>query len=175
MAPVLWTFVVLSAIELVALHLLLPWEPVRIVVDVVSAWGLVWMLSFTASFSVRPHLAGDSGLRVRNGAGTDIAVPWDAVATVAVRSRSRDRSRAVQLDRDGPETVLNVVVGSQTNVEVTLRRPLAVPLPHGTESVTGLRLFADDARGLVERARAHLAGHQAASQPGTLRRTEAPD
>jgi hypothetical protein len=162
-APLLWTFVFLSALELVALHLLLPWETVRIVVDVLSAWGLVWMLGLTASFSVRPHLVGDSGLRVRNGAGTDITVPWEAVAAVAARQRNRGGSRAVQLDRDEKSTVLNVVVGSQTNVDVTLRRPLAVPLPRGAEPVTGLRLFADDARGLVHRAREHLADRQGAS------------
>ena len=156
-AVLLWAFIVVSAIELVVLHVLLPWETVRIIVDILSLWGLVWMLGLTASFQVYPHLVRDCGLRVRHGAATDITVPWDAIATVGVRERSRDKSRALQLDRDEQGTVLNVVMASRTNVDVTLARPLVLPLRKGEESVTGLRLYADDARGLVSRVRQHLA------------------
>ena len=156
-ALLLWVFIAVSAIELVVLHLLLPWETIRVIADVLSIWGLVWMFGFMASFRVHPHLVGDAGLRVRHGATTDITVPWDAVATVGVRERSRDKSRAVQLDRDKKATVLNVVIASRTNVNLTLRHPLVLALPCGEESVTEIRLYADDARGLVSRIRGHLA------------------
>jgi hypothetical protein len=156
-AALLWAFIVVSAVELVVLHLLLPWEVVRIAADVISVWGLAWMLGLTASFTVYPHLVSDSGLRIRHGAGTDITVPWDAIATIGVRERSRDKSRAVQLDRDEQDTVLSVVIASRTNVDLTFRRPLVVPLNKGDESVTELRLYADDARGLVRRVREHVA------------------
>ncbi len=52
--------------------------------------------------------------------------------------------------------VLNVVVGSQTTVDVTLRRPLEVTLPSGPETVTAIRLHADDAQSLVSAVRARL-------------------
>ena len=94
-AMLLWAFIAVSAIELVVLHLLLPWETVRVIADVLSLGGLVWMLGFMASFKVHPHLVGDSGLRVRHGAATDITVPWDAIATIGMRERSRDKSRAL--------------------------------------------------------------------------------
>ncbi len=156
-ALLLWVFIAVSAIELVVLHLLLPWETVRVIADVLSMWGLVWMFGFMASFKVHPHLVGESGLRVRHGAATDITVPWEAIATIGVRERSRDKSRAVQLDRDEKGTVLNVVIASRTNVNLTLRHPLIVALPKGEESVTELRLCADDPRGLVSRVRARPA------------------
>lgn len=119
------------------------------------------MLGLAASLTVHPHLVGDSGLHVRYGAGSDITVPWDAIATIGVRERSRDRSRTVQLDRDERGSVLNVVIASRTNVDVTLRRPLVLPLRKGAEPVTGLRLYADDARGLVRRVREQLADREA--------------
>jgi hypothetical protein len=155
-AALIWGFIFVSVIELVVLHLILPWEGVRTVVDILSIWGLLWMLGMLASLKVHPHLVTDSTLRIRHGASKDVPVPLDAIATIVVRERGRDRSRAVQLDRDERATVLNVVVASRTNVELTLRRPLVVALPKGEESVTAVRLYTDDPRGLVGRVRDHL-------------------
>jgi hypothetical protein len=53
--------------------------------------------------------------------------------------------------------VLNVVIASRTNVDITLRRPLVVPLRTGEESITEFRCYVDDARDLVRRARGYLA------------------
>ena len=156
-AALLWAFIFGSATELVVLHLLLPWETVRIVVDVLGIWGLAWMLGMMASFRVHPHLVSDSGLRIRHGATTDMAVRWDDIATIRVRERSRDKSRAVQLDKAEGIAVLNVVIASRTNVDITLRRPLVVPLRTGEESITEFRCYVDDARELVRRARGYLA------------------
>jgi hypothetical protein len=165
--PVLWAFIVVSAIELVVVHVVLPWPAVRVVADVLGVWGLLWMIGLLAGLSVRPHLLDTSGLRVRNGVTTDLVVPWDAVSTVSFRMRSREKSRAVQLDRDGPGTVLNVVVGSQTNVDVALRHPVVVSLPSGDEVVTAVRLYADEPRVLVAAARARLdQGDGATRSPG---------
>ncbi len=154
--PVLWAFIVVSALEVVIVHVVLPWPTVRLVLDVVGVWGVVFMLGLTAALTVKPHLLDDAGMRIRNGVTTDVRVPWDAVAAVAVRRRAREKSSAVQLDRDGDSVVLNVVVGSQTTVDVTLRRPLEVTLPSGPETVTAIRLHADDAQGLVSAVRARL-------------------
>ncbi len=85
------------------------------------------------------------------------ALPWDAIATIGVQERGRERSRALQLDSDEQGAVLNVVIASRTNVDLTFRRPLVVPLRKGAEPVTELRLYADDARGLVRQVRERLA------------------
>ena len=169
-ATLLWAFIAVSAVELVVLHVLLPWETVRVIADVLSIWGLVWMIGFMASFRVHPHLVSEYGLRVRHGAATDITVPWDVIATVGLRERSRDKSRALQLDRREEGAVLNVVIGSRTNVILTLHHPLAVALPTGEESVTELRLYADDARGLVSRVRGRPAPRRELSDRDNIER-----
>jgi hypothetical protein len=163
-AAVLWAFVGVSAVELVALHLLIPWETVRLVADVLGVWGLVWMLGLTAGLTIHPHLLTEEGLRVRNGAGTDVAVPWEAIAGVGVRERAREGSRAVQLDETDAGTVLNVVVGSRVNLHLTLRHPLVVQLPKGPATVTEVRLCADDARGLARQVRERLSTGEGAAR-----------
>jgi hypothetical protein len=158
--PVLWAFIVVSSLEVVIVHIVVPWPAVRLALDVLGVWGVLWMLGLTASLTVKPHLVDDVGIRVRNGTMTDIRVPWEAVERVTARRRAREKSRAIQLDREDGGTVLNVVVGSQTTVDVALRRPLEVVLPSGTETVTAIRLHADDAQGLAAAVRERLAPHE---------------
>jgi hypothetical protein len=153
----LWGFIGVSAVELVAVHLLLPWEGVRLAADILGVWGLVWMLGLAASFHVYPHVVDDEGLRVRQGPRTVFTVPWEAVESIDLRERNRDRSRALQVDRDEQTTVLNVVTASRTNVDLRLRHPLVLPLRQGAEPVTELRFLADDARALRRQVREHLA------------------
>lgn len=154
----LWAFVGVSAVEMVVLHLVIPWGTVRLVVDIASLWGLVWMLGLTAAFHVYPHVVGGDGLRVRNGVGFDQLIPWSQVASVSSRTRSRDKSRAVQVDDPGGgrPVVLAVVVGSQTNVDVQLVQPLFVPDHRVDRDVHVVRLLADDPRAVVKRARERL-------------------
>ena len=149
-AAILWGFIYVSAVELVAVHFLLPWEKIRLVVDILSLWGLIWMLGFMASLRVYPHLVSDAGLRIRRGISTDLTVPLDAIASISVRERVRDKSRAIQVDRGEQGAVLNVVIANRTNVDVALSRPLDLA---GHTDVTTLRCYTDDPRGLVARAR----------------------
>jgi len=159
-AAILWGFIYASAIELVAVHFILPWEKVRLVVDILSLWGLVWMLGYMASLRVYPHLVSDAGLRIRHGFSKDFVLPQDAIASIAVRERVRDKSRAIQVDYGEQGTVLNVVIANRTNVDVALSRPLDLA---GHTDVTVLRCYTDDPRGLVARANERLG--QAAVHP----------
>lgn len=153
----LWAFITGSAVELVVLHVVIPWETVRLVVDVLSLWGLVWMLGYAASLYIHPHVVGPPGLRVRQGHDIDLLVPWDAVAGVTARERHRDRSAALQVDRDDRGAVLSVVMDSRTNVEVTLSRPLTFLVEGADGAVTEVRLIADDPRALVAQLREQAA------------------
>jgi hypothetical protein len=155
-APVIWIFIALNAIEIPAVHLLLPWPTARHIVDLLGAYGLIWMLGVLASVYVHPHVVDTSGLRIRSGLSVDVLIPWDAVATVRARTRSLSSSRAVQVD----DHVLSVVALSQTNVDVVLRGPTTLPVPKFGEPVTEVRLYADDAAALVARAGRHLTAGQ---------------
>jgi hypothetical protein len=155
--PVLWTFIVLSAIEVPVAHLLLPWETVRKVVLALGAYGLIWMIGMLAILRTHPHIVGESGLRVRRGFTVEVSVPWEAIASVAKVTRTLPSSRTVQVERTGSGLVAHIVELSQTNVDVTLRDPMPLPLAKtGGEPVSALRFYADDPAALVARARQHL-------------------
>ena len=158
--PVIWAFIGLSAVEIPVAHLLLPWQTARVVVLLVGVWGLTWMFGLLASLKTYPHVVGGSGLRLRYGTSIDITIPWEAVESIGVRHRDLPSSRTVQISGADSGTVVHVGISSQTNVDVTLRDPVTVPLPKGTESITALRFYADDARSLVASARQHLTPHR---------------
>ncbi len=146
--PILWTFIVLSALEIPALHLLLPWETVRLIFDIIGAYGLLWMIGLMAAIRVNRHAVTDAGLRIRNNITIDLTVPWDAIESVRARTRSVDGSRTVQADGDA----LSITVAHQTSVEVTLREPREI-LGHTVQTI---RLYADQANDMVAAIRAHL-------------------
>lgn len=155
-APIMGAFIFVSALELPVVHLLLPWETVRLIADVLSIWGLLWMVGFLASMKVFPHLVDAQGLRVRYGTSTDIHIPWDAIASVTSRRGSMPSGRTVQVERSADGTVVSVAVLKQTKVAVVLREPTTVELPEGMEEITELRFYADDPRALVAAAREQL-------------------
>ena len=154
--PVIWVFIVVSAIEVVVAHLLLPWPPVRALLLILGVWGLSWMVGMLASVKVNVHELGRDGLRARYGSNIDMFVPWSAVAGVRPNRQDLPRSRTVQLFTGPDGTVLSIGVSSQTNVRVTLREPVAVNLPDGEQAIVELRCYADDARAFVDGARSHL-------------------
>jgi hypothetical protein len=151
--PIIWTFIVLNAIEIPALHLLLPWHVARVVLDIAGGYGLIWMLGLLASRKVYPHVLDPDGLQVRSGGTLTLPVPWTAVAGVRRHTRILSGGKALQVTGD----VVSVAVLHQTNVEVSLREPTPVPLPDGSRpEVRELCFYADDPEPLVTRARAHL-------------------
>jgi hypothetical protein len=168
-APIMGAFIFVSALELVVVHLLLPWATIRLILLVLSVWGLLWMVGYLASMKVFPHLVGPEGLRVRSGTTADIVVPWDAVAAVRQRRGSVTSQRRVQVTRGDDGAVVSVPVLKLTRVEVVLREPTTVWLPDGPEEVTAVQLYADDHRGLVARAREHLASREQAAEPAAGR------
>jgi hypothetical protein len=131
-APIMAAFIFVSALELPVVHLLLPWDAVRLIVDVLSIWGLLWMVGFLASMKVFPHLLDDNGLRLRYGTTADIRIPWEAIASVTGRRRSVPTRKSVSVQHGDESTVLNVAVLKQTKVDVVLHRPTAIEAPDGT-------------------------------------------
>lgn len=164
--PILGVFIGLSAVELPIFDLIIrkvvPWEPARWIALGLGVWGLLWMIGLFASLKINPHVVGAAGLRVRAGATTDFTVDWADVDTVSKSYRSLPSSKSVQVERDGERTVLNIVTGGQTSVDVRLRRPVSFPLPKGpSEPADELRLYADDPDGMVRACRRVAAGDHA--------------
>ncbi|SBT43458.1 hypothetical protein [Micromonospora auratinigra] len=156
--PILGIFIGLSIVEIPVLDLIVthvvPWRPARWITLAVSVWGLLWMAGLYASMRIHPHVVGDAGLRVRSGAGIDIRIPWSDVQALRKRYRSLPHSRSVQITQEGDRRVLHLAVGSQTSIDVLLRRPTTFDLPRGRSApIDELRLYADDPDGLLRSAR----------------------
>jgi hypothetical protein len=154
LTPVLWTFIGVAAIEVPAVHLLVPWDVVRRIALVVGIYGLVWMVGMLAALRVHPHVVDAEGLRIRNGLSVDLRIAWEQIADVRHRMRSLEGMKLVQVDGEGATRALSVGVGSQTVVDVVLREPVVLPVRQaGGEPVGEVRLYADDAKRLVARLR----------------------
>lgn len=158
---VLCIFIGLSAVEIPILDLIVHrWPTVRIVVLILGIWGLTWMIGLMCAMLVRPHAVGPDGVRVRNGLEIDVAIPWDAIASVAI-SRRVDEPKTPRITAHG--TVLEYAerVQNETNIEIELERPFPVRLPGlaprgGEHLVTTVRLWADDPRRFLDAARPFL-------------------
>ncbi len=169
-APVLWTFVVLSAVEIPLVDWLLPWRSLRVAVAVLGLYGLLWMVGMLAGQRVHPHTVDVAGLRVRSGWTVDVRVPWEEIAAARVRRRSVEGSRTVVVEETGGRRAVSVAVVSSTQVDVEFRTPLVLPLARtGGRPVDALRLAADDPAALVRRLRRGIADHAAAPADGDAR------
>ena len=160
--PILGVFIGLSIVEIPIFDLIVrhvvPWRPARWIMLVLSVWGLLWMIGFLAGLKGHPHIVGARGIRVRLGASIDLTVPWDNVDTVSKRYRSMPSGKSVQIEQQGDRKVLQIVAGSQTSIDVRLRRPATFLMPKGrTEPVDELRLYADDPDGFQRAAHDALA------------------
>ncbi|NUO56840.1 MAG: PH domain-containing protein [Hamadaea sp.] len=162
--PIIWTFIVLSAVEIPIADLLLPWHGVRIAMLVLGAWGVTWMVGLLASMYVNTHAIGEDGITVRYGLNIDFFVPWDAIAEVRANKRPLQTSKTVHFDQTSAGSALSVAVGSQTAVDLVLAEPRVVRLPSGdSEPVTEIRVNADDPDAFVAEAREHLSRRRAES------------
>ncbi|MCP2323914.1 hypothetical protein HDA40_002421 [Hamadaea flava] len=162
--PIIWTFIVLSAVEIPIADLLLPWRGVRIAMLVLGAWGVTWMIGLLASMYVNTHTIGEDDINVRYGLSIDFPVPWEAIAEIRANQRPLQTSKTVHFDQTKTGTALSVAVGSQTAVDLVLVSPQVVRLPSGdSEPVTEIRINADDPAAFVAEARAHLTRRRAES------------
>jgi hypothetical protein len=158
LTPLFIVFIAVSAIELPILHLLLPWEKVRFVADLLGVYGLFWMIGLLAAMRVHPHVASDAGLRIRYGFGVDATIPWDAIAGARSHGRSVQRVRSVQCEQTGAGLVVSVAVNKQTNVDLVMREPtIFEALPQtNDEPVVEVRVYVDDPKAFVARVRAGI-------------------
>jgi hypothetical protein len=157
----MWLWIFASGAEVVVVHLIVPWDGVRIALLVVGLWGLVWMVGLLASLNVYPHLLGRTMLRVRHGATHRIGLSWDAIASVTHIREDLDSSMWTLQPRDTEHGVdLQVGVSGEVNVHARLRHPTTVSTAKGPMDIVELSFFADDPRALVAEARAILAAQE---------------
>ena len=141
LVPMVAIMIPLTALEVVVLPLLLPWQAVRIVVAILSVYGLVWVAGHVAGFAVNPHLVEPERLVVRHGPRQSTAIPLGQIAAVSLRNAEVTGRRSVVAAGD----VISYSQMGQTNVAVVLRSPL--------DGYSVVRLWADEPRALAHRVR----------------------
>lgn len=147
----MWIWIGASALEMVAIHFLVPWPAARWVLLIVSVWGLIWMVGFLGSLHVHPHLLDRDGLRIRNAHTVELFVPFAAIEAVTGGTRSpASSSRTVVFQDD----CLHIAVSGQANVHLRLKQPMEFQLPRGRYVTSRVSCWADDPQALMAGVRA---------------------
>lgn len=156
-STILVVFIVLSAVEIPIVDLVVQrWEAVRIGFLVLGFWGLTWMIGLGLGYLTRPHAVGPEGLRVRNGAETDVALAWDDVHSVTL-GKHTDEPKAPRVTMDGTgRRTLWIRMQNETNIEIALERPMVVRLPSGEETTDVVRLWVDEPKPFMDEVRKYL-------------------
>lgn len=135
---------VAASIELVAVHLLVPWPAVRLVLDLLGIYGLVIMLGWLAGRIVHPHLLTADELELRSGPHVYARVPLKAITAVRRERRLSPTTAAIEAENGRSALTLPGPDGTSLSVELTGPVPASVPgypwsVPEARE-VTVLRL-----------------------------------
>jgi hypothetical protein len=141
MSAILWAFVVVSAVEIPAVHLIIPWIPVRFAALALGIWGLLWMLGLLAAHHVYPHVLTADRLRVRYLRRTELAIPLAAVRAVRPDIRGYDESKTLHRTANG---TIALPVGSSTNIRLELATAHTFPTPQGDLTSSTIAFWADD-------------------------------
>ena len=152
---ILVIFIVLSAIEIPIVDLIVhDWPWIRIPLLILGIWGVTWMIGLLLSYLTRPHAVGPDGIRARVGADIDVDLPWEAVATV---EKSRDvLEKAPKIREESHGRTLALRMQNETNILVTLERPVRTRVGDDTVEIDAVRLWVDDLDGFMTAVRTHI-------------------
>ncbi|MBM7231458.1 hypothetical protein [Dietzia cinnamea] len=149
---------VAATIELVAVHLLVPWPVVRLVLDLLGIYGLLMVLGWLAGRIVRPHVLDRDVLTLRSGPHVCARIPL-AVVTDARRERRLSPTNAEITGDDDCGVALVLPGPDGTNLSLTLAQPVAASVPDfgwrapTLRQVSVVRLQVDDPGAAVRAVR----------------------
>lgn len=148
-APVMWLFIWGSAVEVVAVDLVVHhfgWTTVRIPLLALGIWSVMWMVGLLAAMRTRPHVLTANDLRLRAGLRGELVLPLTAVDRVTPReSELSSTMRSYEITDD----TLLVGVSGRTNVQLTLCGPTTLLTPKGKIEVERVGMWVDDPRSVT--------------------------
>lgn len=157
-SPVVWTMVAFLVIELVVLHLVIPWDAVRLVALILGLYGLLWVVGYVAGFVMHPHLLTEQDLIIRRGSTLAIVLPLDTIERLDAKDRDLPGWRSIRYrasSRPGGEPSLHIAQSGRTNLDLELSEAIDRHLIDGGEAIRRISIWADDAEGLLRRLRYH--------------------
>ena len=142
--PIPIAVAVVTILEVVALHIIIPWPPVSIALTLVSTYSLILFFGYLAARRQHPHYISATSLVLRNGAHTVATIPFGNID-------------AVTLIQDGSVTypavegkVARIATMDGCSISVRLRSPQILALTARRRApeyaVSEIRFAADDAR-----------------------------
>jgi hypothetical protein len=148
-SPMMWLFIWGSAIEVVAVDLVVHhfgWTTVRIPLLAVGIWSVVWMVGLLAAMRTRPHVLSPTDLRLRAGLRGELVLPLAAIERVTLKEKELSSTiRSYELTDD----TLLVGVSGRTNVQLTLDGRTTLQIPKGTAEVERVGMWVDDPRAVT--------------------------
>ncbi|HRN28829.1 MAG TPA: hypothetical protein PK781_09440 [Terrimesophilobacter sp.] len=115
--------VVLSVIELVVVHFLVPWLWLQLVLLVLTVWGVLFILGLLAARIVNPHYLADSTLVLRWGHHEVLRTPVSNVSSVTRHANHVHTQPHVEGQR------LTLTSFQSTNVRILLTQPAPAAPP----------------------------------------------
>jgi len=137
-------FAVATVVEIVVLHLLLPWMWLRVSLAVVSVWSMVVLFGYLAIHRTNPHYLTDTSLVLRQSGSVVAVVDRVDIESVTVGRRFTETAPAIKDDR------LYLPNPDGTNVDLTLARPVPARLPallpsrRKTEKISRISVYVDE-------------------------------
>ncbi|MGW6378019.1 hypothetical protein ACWFRB_18375 [Rhodococcus sp. NPDC055112] len=139
-------FMVAGLIEAVAIHLLVPWQWLRVTLLIATVVSLVAVVGWLAGRVVHPHLVTENELVLRSGAAVVVTVGLAEIgAARLIRrfDRTDEEVRDGRLYLPGPDgTVLDI--DFRSGVPITFRRDEPTV-------ITGVSLQVDDPSAMLDR------------------------
>ncbi|MBW0283298.1 hypothetical protein ATN38_26625 [Rhodococcus sp. FH8] len=135
-------FVAASVIEAVAIHFLVPWQWLRVMLLVATVLSLIAIGGWLAGRVVHPHLVSARTVVFRCGTGVRVEVDRSRISRVSMVRRFGETANAIVDDclvLPGPDGTA-VDVGFDRPVSVTLPKRLSKATP---TTIGGLRLHVD--------------------------------
>ncbi|MGW5754711.1 hypothetical protein [Nocardia rhamnosiphila] len=137
-------FLAATLLEMVVLHILIPWAWLSVSLGVLSLWSLLLLFAMFVADIAYPHYATDRALVLRRGGREIATIAFDRIAAVAEHRRYNHTGTALDGDR------LFLAGPDGTTVDMTLREPVDIRveslLPSGriSTAVTRISLFLDN-------------------------------
>lgn len=114
---------VVSAIELVVVHLLVPWTWLQIALLILTLWGVLFVLGYLASRVVHPHFLTGEELHLRWGHSTVLVTPLSNITAVESHTDHRHTQPVIE---DGK---LVLTAFQSTNVRLRFAAPVPAAAP----------------------------------------------
>lgn len=160
-------FAVAAVVEMAVVHVLVPWPVVRIVLALLSLYGLLFLLGWMGSQVARPHLIYRDRVVVRSGNFVVAEIPRSKIARVDRARSPRTPRDYINFEDDGAAT-LTLAGPSGTNVRLDFAASVEMQKPglpwtrREERKVDRIRLSVDDPASLVARLLASAAREEEA-------------